>query len=232
MFKLIFVAVLLIGTTLSQKIEDLKNIDATEVTGKIFDELCKRTNVSDEATIKGVKDSGKKFEDCLKKFIDVEVVKNEIEEAKPRGALDEVFKKYCDKSQELKVCINDLVTSVTPCLDEALRSRTGDITSASDQLIDFVCYKDGDRIALFIAENGPECFTSKSMGIQECGEKAKSYVMAQGTKVPSKDQMCQHYDELSKCIVDSLVTCDTPTPANMMESLFRFIKKGTPCNKK
>lgn len=35
-------------------------------------------------------------------------------------------------------------------------------------LLNFVCHKDGDQIALFVAEKGPECFKAKQNKLIEC----------------------------------------------------------------
>lgn len=36
-------------------------------------------------------------------------------------------------------------------------------------------------------------------------------------------------NNLQHCIVKELEKCSDPTPGNIMESIFRFIKKVTPC---
>lgn len=39
----------------------------------------------------------------------------------------------------------------------------------------------------------------------------------------------RYIDTLQKCSVIKLEACSDPTPANIVESLFDFIKKTTPC---
>lgn len=36
------------------------------------------------------------------------------------------------------------------------------------KFLNFVCYKDGDQIALFIAEKGPECFEQQKPALIQC----------------------------------------------------------------
>lgn len=36
--------------------------------------------------------------------------------------------------------------------------------------------------------------------------------------------------ELQACLVKELETCEEPTPANIIDSLFNFVYKQTPCN--
>ncbi|XP_053603113.1 27 kDa hemolymph protein-like isoform X1 [Plodia interpunctella] len=200
-------------------------------TAKIKDALreqCKKNGAEDKAD--SVETAGKNFVDCVKNLINIETVKKEIEEAKPNGALDEVFGKYCAKSPELKTCIHNLNSAVTPCLESTVRDKMGDINNAADQLIDFVCYKDGDRIALFIAEQGPECFRDKSDAIRACADKLKNEVgSVEAAKSLTLNEQCGKFDTLTSCIVKALETCSTPTPGNMAESLFRFVRKGSPC---
>jgi hypothetical protein len=37
--------------------------------------------------------------------------------------------------------------------------------------------------------------------------------------------------ELQKCVVKALETCSEPTPANIVDSLFNFVRKMIPCTK-
>lgn len=37
---------------------------------------------------------------------------------------------------------------------------------------------------------------------------------------------------LQQCIVTELEKCEEPTPANIVDSLFRFVRKQTPCASK
>jgi len=37
--------------------------------------------------------------------------------------------------------------------------------------------------------------------------------------------------ELQLCVVEELGKCGEPTPANIMESLFEFVRRSTPCSK-
>lgn len=53
-------------------------------------------------------------------------------------------------------------------------------------------------------------------------------------KLPSlviKEENCRDMDKLETCIVQELETCKESTPANLVEALFRFVRKETPCIK-
>uniref|UniRef100_A0AAU6PAU0 Venom peptide n=1 Tax=Comana monomorpha TaxID=1555636 RepID=A0AAU6PAU0_9NEOP len=191
-------------------------------------EHCKKNGAEDK--VEQVENAGKNFVECIKGLIDPQTIQNEIAAARPKGELDVVFKKYCDKSSQFKGCFHSLVSGIEPCMEQRVRDHIGEANSAVDQLIDFVCFKDGDRIALFIAEGGPECFGQKSAAIRDCAENiTKSVHSVEAAKALSINEQCGKFDELTTCIVSSLEQCSSPTPANMMDSLFRYIRKDSPC---
>ncbi|CAG9560667.1 unnamed protein product [Danaus chrysippus] len=215
---------LIVGVLAEYKVTD----EQREHVKEMIKNVCKKNNAEDK--VDEVVNKIKQFVDCLMGLFDFNTVRQEIEAAKPKGALDEVFKKYCEKSPQLKTCIHDVTAAVSPCLDQSQRERIPYADSATDQLIDFVCYKDGDRIAMFIAEGGPECFRDKASAIESCTTGIKSILsnFDEAKKLKLADQ-CKKVDELTSCVVKALEECDTPTPGNMAESLFRYIRKDSPC---
>ncbi|CAH1644502.1 unnamed protein product [Spodoptera littoralis] len=185
---------------------------------EILREYCKKNNAEDK--FEDVQNAGKVFIDCLKGLVNVETLQNEIEEAKPNGALDEVFKKYCAKTPQLKTCIQNLFDGMSPCLSNEAREKLPVAMNGTTQLIDFVCFKDGDRIA-----------RDKANDIRECGAKIKeSFPSIEAAKSLGLAGTCGKWDEVTSCVVNKLETCETPTPGNMAESLFNFVRRATPCN--
>ena len=47
-----------------------------------------------------------------------------------------------------------------------------------------------------------------------------------------KEENCVDMDKLEECVVFELEQCKESTPANLVEALFRFVRKETPCGKK
>jgi len=104
-------------------------------------------------------------------------------------------------------------------------------------LLNFICFKEGDRIALFIATGGPECFTEKQAGVQACVNNTFGgyYPMPNFESNVSSLQTlpsllfglkeCTDIAKLQYCTVAELNNCTEPTPANIVDSLFNFIKK-------
>lgn len=91
---------------------------------------------------------------------------------------------------------------------------------------------------VFIAEEGPECFSAKQEVIQECLNKTMGKYF--NGELPSidnlptlifKEENCRDMDKLEACVVNELETCKESTPANLVEALFRFVRKETPCIK-
>lgn len=84
---------------------------------------------------------------CMASLVNVTQLNNEIEKAKPTGDLDEVFAKYCRKSIILKECVENLTNSLEPCLEPPEQALEPIILNITNSLLDFVCFKEGDRIA-------------------------------------------------------------------------------------
>ncbi|XP_075970850.1 27 kDa hemolymph protein-like [Anticarsia gemmatalis] len=226
MFKAIIFAALAVAVLAEYELPSDKRAQMRE----LLREQCKKSGAEDK--VDEVQNVFKNFVDCLKNLIDVHTVQKEIEEAKPNGALDEVFKKYCAKSPQLKTCLHNLFDGVAPCIGSESLEHLNSAKNSSDQLIDFVCYKDGDRIALFIAEGGPECFQSKASDIKTCADNFKnSFTSLEDAKKLTVAERCAKLDQLKSCVVSKLETCETPTPANMFESLVNFVAANTPCKK-
>nr|AAV91444.1 hypothetical protein 31 [Lonomia obliqua] len=202
--------------------------DKREQLKQILTEQCKKAGAEDK--VPDVETAGRNFIECVKGLFDINQIKNEIEAAKPVGALDEVFKKYCAKSPQLNGCIDALFDGVTPCVPTENRGHIATAKNSTRQLIDFICYKDGDRIALFIAEGGPECMGQSTESVKQCFAKVQEN--KDEIKNYSDEEKCAKFDEVSTCVGDRSGEVFHPTPGIMAESLFRFIRKGLPCTPK
>ncbi|PSN52702.1 hypothetical protein C0J52_09393 [Blattella germanica] len=172
----------------------------------------------------GAKDEVKK---CVMNLVNVTELQAEMEKAKPTGDLDIVFKKYCRKSPDLQRCITNFTSTVEPCLDEKEKESKYLVQNISESIVKFICHKEGDRIALFIAEGGPECLSSNQEAIQECVNKTIAKNMPKETL--SIENLPSDFQELQNCVAIALQRCEEPTPANIVESLFNFVRKMTPC---
>ncbi|KAF6209616.1 hypothetical protein GE061_015364 [Apolygus lucorum] len=188
-------------------------------------------------TYEKVVEAKSEFSSCVKGLFDYEKMQKEIDKAKPTGDLDTVFRKYCRKSPELKGCVETFLNASEPCLDEEERAHKSVALNITDSMINFICFKEGDRIALFIAEGGPECLESNVDPIQSClNETLSGYVEGKDLteQVPElllDEKQCGDLTKIQTCIVNHLEKCKEPTPANIVGSMFDFVKKNTPCKK-
>jgi hypothetical protein len=212
---------------------DLEN--ATDDAKKVFKDKCIKVSGSDAAYEEAVQGSQTLVE-CLKELIDFETLNEEIDKAMPTGDLDTVFNKYCRKRNTALECVKNFTNSVEPCLEEEERKQKTVFFGIFEKLLEFVCHKDGDQIALFIAEKGPECFTSKQDQLQDCiNSTLHHYIPSEGLSLENlpnlilTEKECNDMENLQKCIVRELEKCEESTPANLMESLFKFVKNETVC---
>lgn len=79
--------------------------------------------------------------------MNVTKLQEEVEESKKTGSMDEIFGKYCRKYPEIYQCVETVVEKIKPCLDPAEQSTMNQTLKIIGELKEFVCFKDGDRIA-------------------------------------------------------------------------------------
>jgi hypothetical protein len=224
---------------------DLPNLDeinqssipALDEGERVLKEKCLKNsqfNNSYEMTV----EAKKEFEVCVKSLVDITELKKEINEAKPKGDVDMVFKKYCKKSPDFKDCVLNFTSTIDECLDEGEKDSKKILQSVTEALLSFVCHDDGDRIALFYSEGGPDCLMNKKEAVQHCLNTSFSRYMPSGepslASLPAfkfEEDQCKSMSELQLCVVAELGKCGEPTPANIIESLFEFVRRSTPCSK-
>lgn len=61
--------------------------------------------------------------------------------------MDEVFGKYCKKVPEIMYCIKNVTEAAKPCFEDKEKESLKIGLNITESLINFMCYKDGDRIA-------------------------------------------------------------------------------------
>lgn len=225
-------------------IPQLNNLDTSalpsaEEVKNLFREKCTKNggpNAFDNAQQARVE-----MEQCLKSLINITELQAEMEKYKPTGDLDIVFKNYCNKRTTLRTCVSNFTGVVEHCLDEKEKENNKIILNITDSLLEFICYKEGDRIALFISAGGPECFQDKQQAVQDCVNTTfGSYIpktdptsgLAGLESLPSLifgTKECTDMTNLQACLVAELEKCTDPTPANIVDSIFNFIKRVTPC---
>ncbi|XP_037726561.1 27 kDa hemolymph protein [Drosophila subpulchrella] len=177
--------------------------------------------------------------ECLNGIVNYTAMQEEIQEASPKGELDVVFNKYCSRRSNAVQCVDTFTAQLVPCLSTEEREGQDVIKQIIQSLLNFVCHKDGDQIALFIAEKGPECIESQKENIQQCVNNTfAEYLNLQDPqdnriktipKLTVGEKQCDEMLNLQACVVSKLETCSDITPANLVESMFNFIRNQTLC---
>ncbi|KAM7350634.1 27 kDa hemolymph protein [Cochliomyia hominivorax] len=238
------------------ELPDFSNVDVNELKNQLPDEFPKtnltlddaKTLVKDKCLKVAGEEKGQKafteieastltLAECVNNIVNFTAIQEEINEASPEGELDVVFNKYCNKKEDAFKCVETFNSKLTPCLDAEERENQDVFMRIIRSLLNFVCHKGGDQIALFIAEKGPECLEAHKEDIQNCINSTFSgYLPEEGIenvkslpKFVMGAKQCNDMERLETCIVKKLETCDEITPANIVESMFRFIKNETIC---
>lgn len=174
--------------------------------------------------------------ECINGIVDFSKIGDEIEVAKPNGNLDAVFTKYCNRRSEAIKCVEDFTESLDPCLTDDEKDQKIIYVNITKSLLEFTCHENGTQIALFIAEEGPECFQSKKEHLERCfNDTMGKYMNGEKPTIDNlptlviNEEHCHAMNKLENCVVTELEKCKESTPANLVEALFRFVRKETPC---
>lgn len=129
---------------------DLSNLNssmtnALEEAKNLFKQKCDKNG--GEHAFENANNAKDNLEQCLKSFVNITKLEEEMERYKPTGDLDIVFKNYCRKTPTLRKCVSNFTTAIEPCLEPEEKENKKIIQNITDSLLSFVCYKEGDRIA-------------------------------------------------------------------------------------
>ncbi|KAF5287541.1 hypothetical protein FQR65_LT12212 [Abscondita terminalis] len=172
---------------------------------------------------------------CFESNFNLTQIEAELTEKRKTGSMDEVFAKYCKKRPVIEKCLKDLTGAVEPCLEDGEKSSMKLLVNITNTFIDFGCFKDGDRIAMFLAEGGLECVKSKSAELEECANKTlsnripKNFALSSLPLLVLNNDGCKDYHNLQTCVVHTLETCKDHISANLVDAIFKFVRRSTPC---
>lgn len=93
-----------------------------------------------------VNKSSEYFRGCASSVFDLTMFGQEIEAAIPQGGLDTVLKKYCDRVPRFKECGRHYNDAMDLCLDPEQKKKVINIRNNINELLDFACDNEGDRI--------------------------------------------------------------------------------------
>lgn len=195
-------------------------------------EKCLNVTNGKEEAYENIMKEGHALAECVQNFVNITELQLEIEANSKNGSLETVFNKYCRKRSVPMECIEKFANVTEVCLENEELEQKVLVMDFIKIMLEFVCHKDGDHIALFIADGGPECFQNRSEQLQVCGENfANKYMSPDETKptIPKGVNIsrtnCEDIEPLKECMVLELEKCNNTTPGNLVESMFRQIKK-------
>ncbi|RXG73358.1 27 kDa hemolymph glycoprotein [Armadillidium vulgare] len=220
--------------TIKEKVKDIqKPEDIPQVADWV--ENCKK--IVGSRHWRAIRNTPNRIMDCISKYINYKKLQVEIDDSIKRGDLDLVFQKYCGRQEEILECVNVNVEIVQPCLSEQQTIDLNVTLEALQSAMDFTCFENGDRIALFMAEEGIPCLQNTSDSIKECIENSVPEVK-EAEEDPNKIQLdkflindanCKKISEAHKCVTTITSECEDPTPSNILDSLITQALKVTPC---
>ncbi|EFA10305.2 uncharacterized protein LOC656540 [Tribolium castaneum] len=173
---------------------------------------------------------------CMSEFVSLSTLEAEVMESKKTGSMDEVFGKYCKKRSQLATCVQSFINNLRLCLNAEEQNALNITLNIVKELGEFACFKDGDRIAMFVAEGGVECIKSRTQGIQNCVNSTFkiSPQSVNPNAIPNiliDKKKCDDLGKLQRCVVEELEKCKDSTPANIVDALFKFVKRSACSNK-
>ncbi|GJQ75982.1 hypothetical protein Trydic_g18036 [Trypoxylus dichotomus] len=193
---------------------------------------CANVSGGDEV-YKELEDKAKSLQEFVKDSINMTVVMSELEEAKKTGSMDEVFAKYCAKKPDAMSRLRDITETFKKCLVPEDQKSIDMKLNLTEKMVHFLCEKDGDKIAMFIANGGEECLQSKFEGLQGCMNKSSGFLPAGNSQTLSliqfDEKVCEEFPVLEECVVNVLEECKVKTPANIIGALFRYLRKNMEC---
>lgn len=175
---------------------------------------------------------------CFMQEFDTDQIQAEIQEKKKTGELDEVFKNYCGNHVVRgRKCLEKFLEISHQCLHAEDRSGLNVTLQMVDAAINFTCHNSGDRIALFMAEEGLECVDTHKDEMLACINSSVPEVFQVGDKASSsgmhfyvfQQENCRKGDAIMQCVEQSLMQCPDPTPSNLVHGLLRSMREQTPC---
>ncbi|XP_017086791.1 27 kDa hemolymph protein [Drosophila eugracilis] len=206
---------------------------------RMYREKCKKVNGADNATFYDeIERAAIKMKTCISGVANLTALQEEMEVARPNGDLDTVFHKYCLKAPQVEQCVKDFNEKAQHCLTAEEKRHQETVQRIGAALLGFACSRGGDQIALFIAEQGPECLEANKEAINNCLNQSFHQYIPKDGQVPDlmsnpeilfSPTHCVDLQRFESCVIHHLEQCTEITPANIVQSVFRFVKNETDC---
>lgn len=176
---------------------------------------------------------------CMMEQFDLKEILSEVGRKRKSSELDSVLHKYCNvQVPTARDCLARFLAVSRQCLKERDQGGLNVTLDMVDSAIEFTCHRDGDRVALFLSEQGVECLTSHYTEILACVNKSVPEIFRQTNQQRRRNRMhfyvfqqqnCRKGDAIMMCVERSLTKCPDPTPANLVQGLLQAMRDVTPC---
>lgn len=169
------------------------------------------------------------------------------------GTLDQLVAERCRKQlpEAVSTCSALALERLQPCwLSADAQNDTADQQQAdvvSKKLrkvlmagVEFFCYRDGERVAIFLHESGRECMRAEST--REAGRHCLSWlgvqsdlwleavsVLTEWRDEVRRQQHCQRLQSIRRCMTSAFETCNSSTPANVVDSVLAVMLEPLEC---
>lgn len=206
---------------------------------RVYREKCKKVTGSDNSTLyKDIEKAAVTLGSCLSELANMTALQSEMDAARAIGELDTVFNKYCKRAPEAEDCVKAFNAKVKPCLTREEQRQQATMMRLGASLLGFACSRGGDQLVLFVAEQGPECLEANKESIGHCFNKTFHQYMPKDGELSDlmnrpeflfSPTHCVDLQSFEGCVVHHLEQCSEITPANIVQSIFRFVKNETDC---
>ncbi|KAK4875012.1 hypothetical protein RN001_011434 [Aquatica leii] len=156
--------------------------------------------------------------DDFQSFLDTTV--NQTDASEGKMILNQFFQDLCYKKHKYMKHVSKVIATLLACAGTNEKNLVETGVDVFEKAVEYVCYKNGKRIALFFWRDGYECLMNNTEAIRQCDANvfdAKSLIN------------CEKYLKLQKCVENAIRNCDVLTPINMIYAFMKHLYLQLSC---
>lgn len=128
------------------------------------DRICNDSRTAYDVNLESLK----KGSVCWNKVVDNDFLLSDLQHAFETKTLYSFLKKYCPKLHGIASCIGDYMDSFGQCVTGDDLKTLNATKYILQGVANFVCHRDGERVLLFLKEDGFGCFDEQKENIKSC----------------------------------------------------------------
>ena len=106
---------------------------------------------------------------------------------------------FSEKVPAARACLASFLAVSRQCLKEKDQAGLNITLDMVDSAIQFTCHRDGDRVALFLSEQGAECLTSRYTEILACVNKSVPEIFRSTAQTRRRNRMHFYVFQQQNC---------------------------------